>query len=391
MGKGAGRLVWLLLALWTALTAAGTAFSAEHGETLDVLIGPALAVFAAVGALLATRRPRSPTGWLLLVVAVLIAFSGVAQGVSAQGESPPGGLELAVVWLDTWAEYVWLGLIGMLVPQLFPDGALPSRPRRALFGVSVVAIGAAAVGTAFGTRRLEWGADQTVANPLRLPGAAGDVLEALATTTGPAFALVIVAVLAGLAVRLRRATGVERLQLKWVALAMAIVIVGLFAAALGETTERLAPVGNVGWWLFLTAMILGLPLAIGIAVMRYRLYDIDFVINRALVYGALTATLGAAYLALALLLGLTVGRSDLTVALSTLAVAALFGPARRRIQAAVDRRFYRRRYDAAHTLEAFGGRLRDEIDLEALGADLSAVVRETVQPAHVSLWLRSPQ
>jgi hypothetical protein len=197
--------------------------------------------------------------------------------------------------------------------------------------------------------------------------------------------------LAAPAVRLRRAGGVERQQLKWFVFAMGLLLLGLAAAAIGEASG-FQPLGNVGWSVFIGSLILGLPLAIAVAVLRHRLFDIDVVINRTLVYVALTAILAVAYLGCVLVFQAVLSPltpdSGLAIAASTLAVAALFRPARARIQRAVDRRFYRRRYDAQQTLEAFSARLRDELDLDALSRELRGVVGETVQPAHVTVWLR---
>ena len=383
------RAPWLLLALWAALTIAACVLQLAAGDLVDALLVPALGVLAWVGALLWARAPENPVGRILLALALLITVSVCAEGIYIASEDDPDP-SLAVrllVWMDEWIIFLWFGLVGVLLPLLFPTGKLPSRRWRPVPWAGAALVATAIAGTAFGTPRLDWEGG-SIANPLAAGGSVGAALDLATSIGGAGFAIVVLCCLVGVALRLRRSSGIERLQLKWFAYAIGLLLTGLASAGISEAIGW-EPLGNVGWFLFLATLIFAMPLAIAVAVLRYRLYDIDLVIRRTLVYGSLTATLAATYLGLVLLAGLAMGESDLAVAVSTLAVAALFRPARGRIQGAVDRRFYRGRYDAVVTLEAFGSRLRDEIDLDALGADLGAVVSETLKPAHVSLWLRS--
>jgi len=225
------------------------------------------------------------------------------------------------------------------------------------------------------------------ANPLGVESAEGflELLQAIAGVTTPFLAL---AVVGSLVLRFRRSRGDERQQLKWLTYVVALDVVML--PALGPAAEQWAPL--LGELVLFPVAVSMIPIAIGVAVLKYRLYDIDRVINRTLVYGLLTVLLGAVYAAGVFTVGRLLdpadGQSELAVAASTLAVAALFQPARRRIQAVVDRRFNRRKYDAAKTVEAFSVRLRDEVDLDPLSAELLAVVDQTIQPTRASLWLR---
>ena len=382
------RLAWPLFGLWVALAVTACVVQAREGDTIEVLLTPAFAVLAGVGALLSRRRPENPIGPILLGLALLVTASVAADGVFAASDTADPGLAVRLlVWFNEWVIFLWFGLVGVLLPLLFPDGRLPSRRWRPVLWAGAATVALSILGTAFGTPRFDPDGSN-IPNPLAIGGPAGDALETVTAIGGPGFGIVVLLSLASVIARSRRARGVERQQLKWFGYAIGLLLTGLAASAISEATGWQL-IGDVGWTVFLISLIFAMPLAIAVAILRYRLYDIDLVIRRTLVYGGLTLTLGAAYLGSVLLVSLAVGESGLATAVSTLAVAALFRPARARIQAVVDRRFYRRRYDATQTLEAFGLRLRDELDLEALTADVRDVVHDTVQPAHVSLWLRS--
>jgi hypothetical protein len=343
--------------------------------------------FAAVGALIVTRRPGHRIGWLLLVGALAISTAQLTWGYVGYGLGTGAPLPAAAVvgWVGNWIPWPALAAFSLLL-LLFPDGRLPSPRWRP---VAWAMVGWCAVIMAFLAVYPGLIADPELANPFGLSGDAGAAMRRLQAS--PVIPLVTVPlVLASTAaplVRFRGARGVQRQQLKWFAYAVGLLVVVLVLSLLGVTWARdvtlVLPV--VAVW--------GIAAAIGIAVLRYRLYDIDRIINRTLVYGLLSVMLGGTYAGLVLVLGQLSGGlgaepPSRAVAGATLAAAALFQPLRRRIQQAVDRRFNRRRYNATRTVEAFSAHLRDQVDLDTLSAELLAVVDQTMQPTQASLWLR---
>ena len=344
--------------------------------------GIGFVVYAAVGGLIADRHPRNPVGWLFCVVGVVFAAGDLVSDYADRGN--PGATPLAVLNNATGPGSL---VILMLAVMLFPTGRFLSAGwRRA--GVFVIAANVA-LGLVLALEPGRLTADLGVENPLGVDAAAG-LLHALADAGGLVIAVTVLIAIAAVVARFRAARGIERQQLKWLAL-LAVLAVAVLALLLvvAQFANLDTGSGQVAAGVMLGLLSMAPVLAAAVAILRYRLYDVDVVINRALVYGALTALLGATYLGLVLLIGLAVGKSGFAVAASTLAVAALFRPAQARVQAAVDRRFYRRRYDAAQALAGFGARLRDQVELDALSRELRGVVDECLQPAHVSLWLRA--
>jgi hypothetical protein len=351
----------------------------------DARPGVAAVITVTVGAVLASRRSRHPVGWLLLAQTVVLLAAGaaaqyVAWGLLASGGAFPATRHVALYYsAATGGGLILLGFVLLLTPT----GRLPS-PRWRWWARAMVAV---PLGLLVVITLVPGPVDpyqQVLAGPFDFRGLGGVLL--VVNQLALVFTTLTVAVCAGsLVVRFRRAGGVERQQLRWVALAAALMVP---AAVLVLAGMALAATDVVTW--AITAWLAGLPLAIGAAVLRYRLYDLDRIVSRTLAYGLLTLLLGGGYAAVVLGLGQLLGRdsSSLVVAAATLAVAAAFQPARRRIQRLVDRRFNRRRYDAARTVDAFAARLREQVDLDALSAELLAVVDQTMQPTMASLWLR---
>jgi hypothetical protein len=397
--RSAVRLAWLLWALTVlGLASAGVwgylnrHVPQQESVLVGVLFGLVALALGTVGALVASRRHHNPIGWIFLGVGVAVSVGGgFAGGFAAYGLlNEPGSLPAA--WLFAWlAHFVIEGgglLLGsfVIVMLLFPDGRPPSRRWRPLVWLVAIAAVVSQLATAFGTEDLP--AFPGVQNPLRI-GFAGSVLKAAGDWLILVFLVTSLAAAASLVVRFRRSRGVARQQLKL------IVVAGVFLAvtsATGPFWWLVVPtVGEVAWPLLFAAALAAIPVAVGIAILRFRLYDIDRIVNRALVYGVLTVLLAAVYAGVTVGLGTLVGESSLVVAASTLLVAALFRPARHWVQALIDRRFYRQKYDAARTLEAFTARLREEVDLDSLTEDLVGVVRDTMQPVRASLWLAAPR
>jgi len=399
MRGGASQLAWalwgtslLLVALMFTFYLLGHEISLENRDRPPLAFIPVMALmvlsFSTVGALVAARRPRNAVGWIFCGVALAsgIGFAGQFYGeyaLVAEGGSVPGGAFGA--WLSTWT--IVPALTGLtFFALLFPDGRLLSARWRVVGWLALAGGLAATLGLALDPGQVDTRNFPGAVNPFGIES--GDrLLEAFVRFGTIASLGALVLAVASAVRRFRRSTGVERQQLKWV------VYTGAVAAAAFLVTLPInrSPWDDVAFTVAFLALV-AVPVSAGIAILRYRLYDVDLVINRTLVYGSVTAVLAGAYFGLVLLFQLafrpvTEG-SGLAVALSTLAVAALFRPARVRVQAIVDRRFYRQKYDAQRTLEGFASRLRDEVDLDALRAELTGVVGETMQPAQVSLWLK---
>ncbi len=397
---------WLAWSIWTitlAMTIPTLLFESENvGKSplaINLLGSLVFLAYATVGALVGSIRPRNPLGWILATSALFTVFGGLALEYAVYGLlTQPGSLP-AAAWVAPFGEVArTIGFFPILtfLVLLFPTGRLPSPRWRPLAWLTLFTIALFSV-----TNLLEHtlaNADlrlTSVANPLGVIPPSSVVDDILSSLGFLLIFICIIGCCASVVVRFRRAEGVERQQLKWLVYAALWAAIAFFVAIVGVFTNNPILASSATFDLCL----LGVPIAVGIAILRYRLFDIDLIINRTLVYGSLTVILASLYF------GVVVGAQTLIAAftrnaenqrpviivVTTLVIAALFQPLRRSIQGFIDHRFYRRKYDAERTLSRFGETLRSEVELEALHTHLLAAVEDTMQPARLSLWLRQPE
>jgi hypothetical protein len=344
--------------------------------------------------MLLVKRSTNPIGWIMAAIAFMLSVAPTGGAYATYvmvTRGQPDALAIFGAWVVNWFWFLFLALALVYLPMLFPDGRLLSRrwlPVAIFAGIppmTVVVLGAL-------RETLSVNAGYRIDNPIGIEGLGSiERLPVFGLLTG-LFFVGFAGVVASVVVRFRRSRGVERQQMKWFTSAIVVLVGGSILASVVSDATGVRWLEDAGFWLSI-AGIVSLPVAVGIAILHYRLYEIDIIINRAFVYGPLTAMLVLIYLGGVVSLqyalrALTGQESQVAIVASTLAIAALFNPLRRRVQTFVDQYFYRKKYDTRKTLEVFSGRLRDETDLDVLCDDLTGVVRETMQPAHTSLWLR---
>lgn len=393
----------VLLACVAAYALAFVIFAATGVATseamwpLAVQLGSFLA-FPVVGSLIVSQRPSNTVGWLFCAIGLGTATTAFSAGYVQHALAAHADAQFATGLVDVIGNVVWplnLGL-GTLLLLLFPNGKPPSPRWHIVLWPAVTAMAAEAVSSGLRPGPLEQ--NGLVMNPLGIAGA-GRLMEALQSLGQSLLVPLVLAAIASLIVRYRRAAGVQRQQIKWFvygAALMALTIAASIILAAMLTLSGQDPSNSVISTVGFSLGFVMLPVGAGIGVLRYRLYDIDFLINRTLVYGIVTVLLAAVYwgcviASQSVLRGVTGQRSSVTIVASTFAIAGLFQPLRFRVQSAVDRRFYRAKYNTVRTLEHFAATLRNEVDLADLSEPLVAVVEETMQPAQVSLWLREPE
>jgi hypothetical protein len=384
-GTGLGLVVTMVVV---------SALIGEDEVVAGLVLGVWLTALGTVGALVAARRPQNPIGWLLLSSAVLISlflFGDAYASYSLLYGHGPLPLDRFMAWLTLWVTIPGFGAF-ILVFLLFPTGRLLSRRWKWVAILAAVGIGAGTLGVAIRPGPVD--SVPAIDNPFGLDAATGFARfleEGLGSFL--VFPIVLASILS-LVFRVGSATGIERQQMRWFVFSVVMFVVVFGATqilwAIVEEPESGGAWNTFGFFALMLSLIF-IPVSMGIGILRHRLYDIDTVVNKTLVYGGLTAILALAYVGIVVALQNVIpgaDDSDLTIAGSTLAVSALFRPLRARIQGFIDRRFYRRKFDTQRTLESFSSRLREDVDLDHLSADLLGVVGDTMQPAHASLWLR---